>query len=340
MQRDVEDRVGLLEVEDGKNTSSEGTASKSKRDDSSGGKDSVKAIVSSLAYAICTISMVLSNKAISAYNSAEVRARIPPFFVVFYQSIFAVVFLEFLKRFRCIEYEDFSRRDAIAVLPLSILFVGMIVSGFMAISYINVPLMTVFKNMTNLVTMSAEWYLFNEQITALMVVALVIMAVGAIFAAINDVEFNLVGYIWMGINCCLTAAYVLYMRYASDYITMTRFGMVFYNNLLSVVFLVPLMFVFNELPAILDEEVVMNLKFFTSNTLAGLFGVSLNFASLWCVACNSGTTYSVVGTVSKIPIILLGAFMFRTNITVPTIGFILCGTLGGFLYAMAKLRKK
>ena len=127
--------------------------------------------MSSIAYAVCTISMVLSNKAISAYNSAEVRARIPPFFVVFYQSVFAVAFLEILKRSKCIEYEDFTKRDAIAVLPLSILFVGMIVSGFMAISYINVPLMTVFKNMTNLVTMSAEWYLFNEQITSLMVVS-------------------------------------------------------------------------------------------------------------------------------------------------------------------------
>ena len=340
MQRDLESKVGLLEVDNGNTASDGGTPSKSKKDDSFGGKDTMKAIVSSLAYAICTVSMVLSNKAISAYNSAEIRERIPPFFVVFYQSIFAVVFLEVLKKFKCIEYEDFSKRDAIAVLPLSILFVGMIVSGFMAISYINVPLMTVFKNMTNLVTMSAEWYLFNEQITSLMVVALIIMAVGATFAATNDVEFNLVGYIWMGVNCFLTAAYVLYMRYASDYIIMTRFGMVFYNNLLSLVFLIPLMFVFNEIPAILDEDVVMNLKFFTSNTLAGLFGVSLNFASLWCVACNSGTTYSVVGTVSKIPIIILGAFMFKTNITVPTIGFILCGTVGGFLYAVAKMRRK
>ena len=174
MQRDSE---GLLEVENGSTVPNDGTPSKSKKDDSIGGKDSVKAIVSSLAYAVCTVSMVLSNKAISAYNSAEVRARIPPFFVVFYQSIFAVVFLEALKRLKLIEYEDFSKRDAIAVLPLSVLFVGMIVSGFMAISYINVPLMTVFKNMTNLVTMSAEWYLFNEQISSLMVVALIIMAI-------------------------------------------------------------------------------------------------------------------------------------------------------------------
>lgn len=306
MQR-AEDKIGLLEVEAGTGNADEGTPSKSKKNDNvDAGRDRIKAIMSSIAYAVCTISMVLSNKAISAYNSAEVRARIPPFFVVFYQSVFAVAFLEILKRSKCIEYEDFTKRDAIAVLPLSMLFVGMIVSGFMAISYINVPLMTVFKNMTNLITMSAEWYLFNEQITSLMVVALIIMAIGAIFAAINDVEFNLIGYIWMIINCCFTAVYVLYMRYASDYIIMTRFGMVFYNNLLALPFLIPLMLIFNEMPAILDENVVCNSKFFISNTLAGLFGVSLNFASLWCVACNSGTTYSVVGTVSKIPIIILG----------------------------------
>ena len=254
-----------------------------------------------------------------------------------YPPAFAVILLEVMKALKYIEYPAFNKRDAISLVPLSSLFVGMIVSGFVAISYINVPLMTVFKNMTNLITMSAEWYLFSEPVNNLMVCSVVIMAIGACFAALNDVEFNLYGYIWVAINCTLTACYVLYMRYASSNINVPRFGMVFYNNLISLVFLAPLIFVFNEVPALFDGEVV-NRFFFLSNTLAGLFGVSLNFASLWCVSSTSGTTYAVVGTLSKIPIIILGSLMFQTSITMETYYFIFCGIFGGFLYGYAKLK--
>lgn len=34
-------------------------------------------------------------------------------------------------------------------------------------------------------------------------------------------------------NCCTTAGYVLYMKHATKSIKLPRFGMVFYNNLLT-----------------------------------------------------------------------------------------------------------
>ena len=42
--------------------------------------------------------------------------------------------------------------------------------------------------------------------------SIVVMVLGAVLAAHEDLSFNATGYLWMGLNCCSTAGYVLYMR--------------------------------------------------------------------------------------------------------------------------------
>jgi GDP-mannose transporter len=68
-------------------------------------------------------------------------------------------------------------------------------------------MVTIFKNVTNLVTVFGDWYLFGESISTLTVVAVLIMTIGAIMAGLNDLDFNLRGYIWMIVNCFCTAGH-------------------------------------------------------------------------------------------------------------------------------------
>jgi GDP-mannose transporter len=73
-----------------------------------------------------------------------------------------------------------------------------------------------------------------------------------------------------------------------------RFGMVFYNNLLSATIILPLCFMKGELGALFNPE-IMTPNFIMMNVIAGFLGFYLNFASLWCVAATSATTYAIVG---------------------------------------------
>lgn len=54
------------------------------------------------------------------------------------------------------------------------------------------------------------------------------------------------GYFWMVANCCTTAGYVLYMKHATKSIKLPRFGMVFYNNLLTTCILAPAAFLVGD----------------------------------------------------------------------------------------------
>ena len=127
------------------------------------------------------------------------------------------------------------------------------------------------------------------------------------------------------------------MRYASTNIKLPKFGMVFYNNFLSIFMLIPVVIWAEEHQLLWTSSAVTSPSFLAINTLAGLFGFYLNFASLWCVAATSATTYAIVGSLNKIPILIMGFLVFQAKMTPQGVLFIAVATLGGFIYAYSKL---
>lgn len=167
-----------------------------------------------------------------------------------------------------------------------------------------------------------------------------IMVVGAGAAAATDVMFSAEGYFWMSMNCCATASYVLYMKSATKNIDLSKFGMVYYNNLLSIPLLLPFAFSFGEFATISNTmEVVTEPMFVIINLVAGSMGFFLNLASLWCVSSTSATTYALVGSVNKIPVSLLGVWLFQTVITTQGASYIILSMCGGFIYSYVKLQE-
>ena len=170
----------------------------------------------------------------------------------------------------------------------------------------------------------------------LTIASIAAMVLGAVFAGMNDLEFNLVGYCWMAVNCLFTSAYTLYMRYAAVNIKLPRFGMVYYNNLLSTVILFIICMLRNEFQMLLDPQ-IFTVQFVLATCVAGVCGFGLNFASLWCVSSTSATTYAIVGSLNKVPVTLLGFWLFHAQMTHKGIVFLCMATLGGFLFAYSKL---
>ena len=297
-----------------------------------------QSLLSCGAYSLCSVGMVIANKAISSSIPEEERVNIPQLSVICFQCLVGVVFVEICKRIGYVEYPDFEWKTARAWLPLNILFIGMLATGFLALVHNNIPMVTVFKNLTNVLTIFGDYVIFGQPTTLLTILSVAVMVLGAALAGSEDLQFSLLGYTFMGLNCLFTSGYVLYMRYAITNVRLPKFGMVFYNNLLSVLLLVPAILLTGELPQLYNEA-IMTHSFIFNNVLAGFLGFYLNFASLWCVGSTSASTYAIVGTVNKVPITILGFIMFDAKITQEGVLFIGMATLGGFLYAYSKFQE-
>jgi len=201
-----------------------------------------------------------------------------------------------------------------------------------------VLLVTVFKNITNIFIAAGEYYLFGTPVEYMVMLAFGIMLGGAVFAAWNDIYISYIGLLWMLGNCFSTAGYVLYLKFATKTVKLSKFGMVFYNNVLCTLFLLPVASAMGEVRTFLTTKTLHTVDYGIKNFCAGFVGFFLNFASLNCVSITGPTTYAIVGSINKIPTTILGWFLFDAVVTTETWFFIAVSMVGGFVYSYAKIR--
>jgi len=296
-------------------------------------------ILTSIAsYSFCSVSMVLVNKSLaSSYNSMIVGGDLNILLVVF-QAIVAVMAVKACQQLKWIEIPAFSMETARQWAPVNIFFCAMLFTGMASLKYNSVPMVTIFKNVSNITTSIGDYYLFGNKPEPLVIVAFGVMLLGAVAAAWNDMSLSYAGLVWMALNCISSSGYVLYMKHATDKVKLSKFGMVFYNNFLCVFFLLPVAFAMGQIHLLWESKGLHTMDYAAKNLFAGLVGFLLNFASLTCVANAGPTTYVTIGSLNKIPVAFMGYWMFDSEISPETWFFILVSMCGGFLYSFAKLQ--
>ncbi|CAE7851674.1 VRG4, partial [Symbiodinium sp. KB8] len=204
--------------------------------------------------------------------------------------------------------------------------------------YLPVALVTVFKSLTNIFIMLGDWYLYGEKPSKMLVSSAVMIVLGAVLTGYNDLAFNLTGYIWMGLNCAATLGYVLYMRKLSM-LKMTKHGMTYHNLTLAAP--ISTLMAFNELPLFFGaEDRWTDFGFVFWAVMSGALGFIMAFASFWCMSVTSATTYCMVGALNKVPLAILGVWMFSEPVTWRLSLYIAIGLLGGILFSLSQTLEK
>jgi heme/copper-type cytochrome/quinol oxidase subunit 1 len=82
---------------------------------------------------------------------------------MFEQAVIAVIMVQIAKAMKWVEYPPFELKVALQWLPVNVFFVGMLCSGFFSLMYANIAIVQVFKNLTNIITVSGDAYFFGEE---------------------------------------------------------------------------------------------------------------------------------------------------------------------------------
>lgn len=293
-------------------------------------------ISSCMMYSCCSVGMILVNKSLASGYNHLIDGDLNILLVVF-QSIIAVISVEFCKFMKWVDYPKFSLQTARQWAPVNILFSLMLFTGMASLQHNTVPMVTVFKNVTNIFITAGNLYFFSAVEGPLVFVAFGVMVLGALLAAWKDVYISFIGLFWMLANCLATAGYVLYLKYATKNIKLSKFGMVFYNNTLCTFFLLPAASMMGEVRVFINTPALHTIDYFLKNFAAGFVGFFLNFASLNCVSVAGPTTYAIIGSLNKIPTSIFGWILFDSTISSDTWFFISVSMFGGFIYSYSKI---
>ncbi|MCJ1433769.1 GDP-mannose transporter into the lumen of the Golgi [Xylographa pallens] len=313
-------------------------------------------IVPILAYCASSILMTVLNKYVLSGGS-DFNLN---FFLLCVQGVVCVTAIQTMKTLGVINYRDFNVDEARKWFPVSLLLVGMIYTGTKAIQYLSIPVYTIFKNLTIIITAYGEVLWFGGSVTRLTLFSFGLIVLSSVVAAWADIQHALqnyghlnteasakistlnAGYMWMLMNCFCTSSYVLGMRKRIKLTNFKDFDTMFYNNLLTIPILIVCSLVLENWSA---ENVGKNFPVETRNNIifamivTGLGTIFISYASAWCVRATSAATYSMAGALNKIPIAVSGLIFFDAPVTVPSVSAIAIGSLSGIVYAIAKLKQ-
>ncbi|KAL2608335.1 hypothetical protein R1flu_026908 [Riccia fluitans] len=297
-----------------------------------------QSLIAGISYCLSSCSMILLNKVLlSGYN---LNAGIS---LMFYQNLISVLVVLLLDVTGLIVTERITWKLVKVWVPVNILFVCMLVSSIFSLRFMNVAMVTILKNVTNLITAVGEIYFFNRHHSTKVWLSLCVMVLSAVCGGITDLSFHGKGYTYQIINCFCTSAYSLRLRKVMDLAkektrtkTLNEFTMVLLNNLLSLPLGLALMFIF-ETKTLLDSPALKVPMFWGVATLSGLLGLAISFTSMWFMHQTSPTTHSLVGSLNKIPLSLAGIVLFRVPTSFPNLISIFFGLFAGVLFARAKM---
>mmetsp|Transcript_30967 Transcript_30967/g.52016 ORF Transcript_30967/g.52016 Transcript_30967/m.52016 type:complete len:366 (-) Transcript_30967:444-1541(-) len=295
---------------------------------------------SGIAYVSTSIAMVLTNKyVLSAFGFKSTNC------LLLYQTFCCVVIVRALDFCGAIKLEPLSFKLIKVWAPVNFIFVGMIWTSFFSLKLLGVAMMTVLKNTTNILVVFGDIYWFNRKQPFLVWIALILIILSAVCGAITDMSFDAAGYSWQILNCFFTAAYSLYLRSVMNTVSsvtksgrpLDQFSMAYINNLLSMPLIAVVAIAFGEVPEVLTEIEASSTTFKVAATLSGIVSLGISFSSLWFLSETSPTTYSITGSLNKIPTAIAGLVFFNVPTTMLNILSISVGLLAGVVFTLAKL---
>ncbi|KAG8696368.1 GDP-mannose transporter into the lumen of the Golgi [Ceratobasidium sp. 395] len=308
-----------------------------------------------LFYCLASILMTVTNKFVLSGANFNMN-----FAFLAIQSITGVGCVVAVKRLGLITFRDFDMQDAKTWFPISFCLV---------MQFLSIPVYTIFKNLTIILIAYGEVLWFGGRVTALTLASFGLMVVSSIVAAWSDITTVFqttfpeyagapptlgidptlgqgkglatagIGYIWMGLNCLTTAAYVLTMRKRIKSTGFKDWDTMFYNNLLSIPVLVVFSLFFEQWT---QKNLEANFPPATRNVLLTLMAMSgaaavfISYTTAWCVRTTSSTTYSMVGALNKLPVAASGMIFFGDPVNFSSVSAVSIGFVAGLVYAVAK----
>lgn len=294
-------------------------------------------VVSGLTYCSVSAAMVLLNKyALSSFHFSS------PNSLLLLQCASSVLLVKSIEALGYWKVERL-RWDIVKIwLPVNLIFVLMLATGIWALQLLGVAMVTIMKNLSNLITITGDYFIYGRTYNRYVWFALGLITVSACTGGATDLDFTWTGYLAQLANCLFTAMYSLLLRGVMDKATatlgskMSTQSEVYYNNILSIPFILVLIWGFGEHVSLPQDPALKSSAFLLAVGVSCFVGFYISYAALWFLSTTTPTTYSLIGSLNKIPVAIIGIIVFAAPTTPANLASIAVGLIAGVLFVRAK----
>ncbi|XP_076005618.1 nucleotide sugar transporter SLC35D2 [Genypterus blacodes] len=257
------------------------------------------------------------------------------------QMITTLIILYAAKISKIIQFEDFDRNILLKIFPLPLLYIGNHITGLASTKKLSLPMFTVLRKFTIIMTMALEVHLLRKTFPKPVVCSVMTILVGGMVAASSDLAFDVASYTFILLNDVFSAGYNVYTKKKLDVEGLGKYGILFYNALIIVVPTILASAFTGDLHKAIAFEDWTEGRFLFCFLLSCIMGFVLMYSIVLCSYYNSALTTTVVGAIKNVAVAYIGIFVGGDYLFswMNFLGLTICMS-GGLMYSYLTFTKQ
>uniref|UniRef100_W5LPE7 Solute carrier family 35 member D2 n=1 Tax=Astyanax mexicanus TaxID=7994 RepID=W5LPE7_ASTMX len=261
-------------------------------------------LVSAVFYAVSSFLIIVINKTVLT------NYRFPSYtFLGIGQMAFTIIILYLAKSFKAVSFQDFDKSIPVKMFPLPLLYVGNHVTGLGSTKKLSLPMFTVLRKFTILLTMIMETKILRKTFSPQLVCSVLAIVFGALIAASSDLAFDAEGYTFVLLNDVFTAASGVYTKKKLGIEGLGKYGLLFYNAFIIIIPTILASAYTGDLEKAIMFKGWMSLSFIVYFMMSCAMGFVLMYSIVLCSHYNSALTTTVIGAIKNVAVAYIGMFI-------------------------------
>uniref|UniRef100_A0AAQ5ZJB5 Sugar phosphate transporter domain-containing protein n=1 Tax=Amphiprion ocellaris TaxID=80972 RepID=A0AAQ5ZJB5_AMPOC len=212
------------------------------------------------------------------------------------QMITTIVVLYVAKMSKAVQFQDFDRSILLKIFPLPLLYVGNHITGLASTKKLSLPMFTVLRKFTILMTMVLEVHILSFPSIS-------------ILSTSSDLAFDVEAYTFILLNDAFTAASGVYTKKKLGVEGLGKYGVLFYNALIIVIPTFLASAFTGDLHKAVTFQDWSKVTFMFCFLMSCIMGFVLMYSIVLCSYYNSALTTAVVGAVKNVAVAYIGIFV-------------------------------
>lgn len=290
-------------------------------------------------YFVTSISLVFLNKHMLSSSDVDLDA---PLFLTWTQLAVTVgccmVLSSMRKSITVMNFPAFEFRPEIAVqvLPLTVVFLGMVVFNNLCLKYVEVSFYQVARALTIVFNIALTYFFLGSKTSARAIAACVVVVAGYVMGVEGEINFDLRGVVFGLASSLFVALYSIFVKRVLPVLKNDEFLLLIYNNVIAML-LLPVVIVFaDELPDIFAYSQLFSAHFLQLTLLTGVFGFLINISTFLQIKHTSALTHNVSGTAKACVQTLLGIYIYQNEVSAMAATGTLISIFGCALYSYVR----
>ncbi|VDO06092.1 unnamed protein product [Haemonchus placei] len=254
-------------------------------------------------FRVCSIGLVFLNKYLLSSSDLQLNA---PLFVTWYQCVVTVglcFLLSFLSKSlpHVITFPRMTLDAKISreVLPLSLVFVGMIAFNNLCLKHVGVSFYYLGRCLTTVFNVVCT-YLILGQRTSLRAIGCCFLIVAGFLMGVDQEDasgsLSVIGVIYGVLASLCVALNAIYTQSSLPIVGDSIWRLTMYNNLNAIILFLPFMLFFGEFGELFYFPRLFSPVFWMWMSLSGIFGFLMGYVTGWQIQATSALTHNISGT--------------------------------------------